>query len=422
MKMLSRLVAGVFALIVCALYAGPLAAAAPPIKIGFGMSLSGPLAGGGKSALLAYKVWQKEINAHGGLLGRKVEFVYYDDQTNPALVPSIYSKLLDVDKVDIVISGYGTGPVEAALPVVIAHKRTFLALFALDANGKFKYKRYFTMEPSGPHPGLGQSKAFFKLASGLSPKPKTIAIVGADNEYAQHAIVAARKLAKKDGFKVVYDEAYPPNTVDFTSIVRNIKVLHPDLVFISSYPPDSAGMLRAIYEVGLTAKMLGGAMVGLQFAALEKEFGCQLNGIVDFDNYAPERTMQFPGVAAFLKKYRAQAAAAGVDPLGLYLPPYAYAEMQILAQTVKAVHGFNDAKMAAYLHKTTFKTVVGDVHWGPYGEWDPGRQLTVQYRGIKDHDVWQFAKPGTRVILDPPQLKSGSLKVPFALTKGCTSH
>ncbi len=422
MKTFSRFLAGAFALFACALFSGPVAAKPPPITIGFGMALSGGLAGGGKAALLTYQIWQKEINAKGGLLGRKVKLVYYDDETNPALVPGIYSKLLDVDKVNIVISGYGTGPVEAALPVVIAHKKTFLSMFALDANSKFHYKRYFTMEPSGPHPGLGQSRDFFKLASSIVPRPKTIAIVGADTTYAQHAVIGARKLAKKDGFKIVYDESYPPNTVDFASIVRSIKVLHPDLVFISSYPPDSAGMIRAIYEVGLTAKMLGGAMVGLQFAALEKEFGCQLNGIVDYDNYAPERTMQFPGLAAFLAKYRKQAAAAGVDPLGLYIPPYAYAEMQILTQTVKAVHGFNDAKMAAYMHKTTFKTVVGDVHWGPYGEWDPGRQLTVQYRNIKDHDLWQFAKPGTRVILDPPQLKSGNLKVPFTLSKGCASH
>ncbi len=413
MKVLSRLVAGAVLLGVCALFAEPLAAKEPPITIGFGMSLSGGLAGGGKAALLTYKIWQKEINAKGGLLGRKVKLVYYDDQTNPALVPGIYSKLLDIDKVDIVISGYGTNLVVAAMPVIMAHKKTFLAFYALDGNAKFHYKRYFTMQPSGPHPGIAQGEGFFKLASGITPRPKTIALVGADAEFGQISIVAARKLAKEYGFKIVYDELYPPNTVDFTSIVRTLKVLHPDLVYIASYPPDSAGMLRAIHEVGLSAKMLGGGMVGLQYAALKEEFGPQLDRLIDYDYWVPEPTMKFKGLDTFLAKYRKQAAAAGVDPLGIYIPPYAYAQMQILTQTVKAVHGYNDAKMAAYLHKTTFKTVVGNVKWGPDGEWNPARELLVQYQNIKGHGWKQFAKPGRQVILWPPQFKSGSLEEPF---------
>jgi branched-chain amino acid transport system substrate-binding protein len=417
MKMLSRLLAGALAALACVLFSEPLPAQPPPITIGFGMSLSGGLAGGGKAALLTYQIWQKQINAHGGLLGRQVKLVYYDDQTNPALVPGIYSKLLDVDKVDIVVSGYGTNLVVAAMPVIIAHKKAFLAFYALDGNAKFKYKRYFTMQPSGADPGIAQVGPFFWYASRIKPRPQTIAVVGADAEYGQIAMAAVRRLAKKYGIKIVYDEAYPPGTVDFTSIVRSIKVRHPDLVYIATYPPGSAGMLRAIYEVGLTAKMLGGGMVGLQYAALKTEFGEQLNRLVDYDYWVPERTMQFPGLASLLAKYRKQAAAAGVDPLGIYIPPYAYAQMQILAQTVTAVHGFDDAKMAAYIHKTTFKTVVGDVKWGAYGEWDPGRQLLVQYQNIKGHGVWQFAKPGRQVILWPLKFKSGHLEMPFALTR-----
>jgi branched-chain amino acid transport system substrate-binding protein len=417
MKKLSLLVVRVLSLLACVLFVQPVLAQKPPIKIGFGIALSGGLAGGGKAALLTYQIWQKEINARGGLLGRQVQLVYYDDQTNSATIPGIYSKLLDIDKVDIVISGYGTGPVVAAMPVIIAHKKCFLAFYALDANGQFKYDRYFTMQPSGPDPAIAQAEGFFDLAKTITPRPKTIAIVGADAEYGQIAMTGARKFAKRDGLKVVYDQSYPPNTVDFTSIVRNIKVLNPDLVYIASYPPDTAGMLRAIYEVGLSAKMLGGGMVGLGYAALKQEFGYQLNNLVDYDYFAPEPTMKFPGLDSVLEKYRAQAAAAGVDVLGLYIPPYAYAEMQILEQTVKAVGGFDDAKMAEYMHKTKFKTVVGDIKFGPLGEWDPGRELLVQYQNIKGHDVKQFEEAGKQVILFPPELKSGTLRVPFTPSK-----
>src|SRR5258708_23145210 len=90
-----------------------------PLKIGYGISQTGGLAPNGKSALLAQKIWEEDINAKGGLLGRPVKLIHYDDQSNPATVPAIYQKLLDVDKVDIVIGGYGTNQLAAAMPVVI---------------------------------------------------------------------------------------------------------------------------------------------------------------------------------------------------------------------------------------------------------------------------------------------------------------
>ena len=100
----------------------------PPIKIGFSMALTGSLAVNGKSGLLAMQIWKEDVNAKGGLLGRPVELVYYDDQTNPSLVPGIYTKLLDVDKVDLVVSAYGTNVTAPALPVVIQHNKTFMGL------------------------------------------------------------------------------------------------------------------------------------------------------------------------------------------------------------------------------------------------------------------------------------------------------
>src|SRR3989440_5337608 len=93
------------------------ARAADPIKIGFGMALTGGLSANGKPALLALQIWKDDINRKGGLLGRPVELVFYDDQTNPATVPGIYSKLLDVDRVDLVISGYGTNLIAPLLPI-----------------------------------------------------------------------------------------------------------------------------------------------------------------------------------------------------------------------------------------------------------------------------------------------------------------
>ncbi len=110
-----------------------------PIKIGFSLALTGPLAPNGKQALLGAKIWEEEINAKGGLLGRKVELVNYDDQSNPANIPGIYTKLLDVDKVDLIIGPYGTNLVAPAIPVVMPEGKLLIGLFALDANSEFHY-------------------------------------------------------------------------------------------------------------------------------------------------------------------------------------------------------------------------------------------------------------------------------------------
>jgi branched-chain amino acid transport system substrate-binding protein len=388
-----------------------------PIKIGFSMALTGGLAVGGRAAVLCYQIWAEEVNARGGLLGRKVELVYYDDQTNPATVPAIYAKLLDVDKVDLLLSGYGTVPTAAAMPVVIQRGKLILSLFALAANDQFKYDRYFQMQPNGPDAKVEFSRGFFELAAALQPKPQTAAIVGADAEFSILALEGARENAKKAGVRLVYDRTYPPATVDFAPIVRAIKATNPDLLFIASYPPDTSGMIRTIHEIGFGARMVGGGMIGLQFGALKTQLGPMLNNIVAYDLYVPEPTMKFPGIEQFLVKYRERAVPAGVDALGIYIPPYAYSEMQIIEQAVTATGSTDDAKLADYIRRTTFSTVVGDIKFGERGEWAEPRILLIQYRGIAGNDLEQFKLPGKQVVLHPARFKSGELQVPFESAK-----
>ncbi|HMG77517.1 MAG TPA: ABC transporter substrate-binding protein, partial [Xanthobacteraceae bacterium] len=110
-----------------------------PIKIGFGMALTGPLAVNGKQALLGAQIWQEEVNAKGGLLGRQVQLINYDDQSNPTTVPGIYTKLLEIDKVDLIVSGYATNMVAPLIPIAMQKNKTLISLFALDANADFKY-------------------------------------------------------------------------------------------------------------------------------------------------------------------------------------------------------------------------------------------------------------------------------------------
>jgi branched-chain amino acid transport system substrate-binding protein len=388
--------------------------AAEPIKIGFGMALTGGLAGNGKSALVAMKIWEEDTNGKGGLLGRPVQLVYYDDQTNPATVPGLYTKLLDVDKVDLVVGDYGTNLLAPAMPVIIQHNMTFLGLLGLAVNSEFNYPKYFAMIPTGPDPKVGFSKGFFDVAMAQNPKPKTIAIVAADAEFSRNAADGARQNAKAAGLQTVYDKTYPPTTVDYTPIVRAIQATNPDVVYVGSYPPDSAGMVRAINEVGLNTKLCCGGMVGLQYASLKTQLGPMLDGIVNYDFWSPAPTMMFPGIADFLKKYQARAAAEGVDPLGYYLPPFAYAYLQVLAEAVEATKSLDQDKLADYIRTHTFKTVVGDVKFGKGGEWAQARVLQVQFQDVKGNDVEQFKNPNTQVIVAPEQYVSGKVRYPYS--------
>ena len=395
------------------LMGAPEPSTAEAIKIGFAMSLTGPNAGAGKMFLVGRELWKDEVNTKGGLLGRPVQFVYYDDQSTPSLVPGIYAKLLDVDKVDLVVSPFGTNQIAPAMPVVMQKYMTFMALFGTGVNDEFKYDRYFQILPNGPEGNRSLSTGFIESAMTMDPVPRSVAIAGEDTEFGHNILAGARANIAKLGLKIVYDNTFPPNTADHTPIVRAIQAANPEIVFVASYATGSVGMVRAVNEVGFKPRMFGGAMIGLQFTPVKAQLGPLLNGLVINENYVPEPTMDFPGVGDVLKRYQQRAATAGTDPLGFW-SPFSYAEMQILGRAVEAVGSIDQRKLADYMRNTPFKTVVGEVKFGPLGEWEKSRILYVQYQNIQGNDINQFRQAGKAIILYPPELQSGKLIYPFA--------
>jgi branched-chain amino acid transport system substrate-binding protein len=395
------------------IFAAAPAKAAEPIKIGFGMSLTGPLAANGKMSLVAMQVWEDDINARGGLLGRPVKLVYYDDQSSPSQVPGIYAKLLDIDKVDLIISGYASTQIAAAMPVAIQKKKLFVSLFGTGINETFNYPKYFSMIPNGPTPKPAFTRGFFKVAEAQNPKPQTIAIAMADAEFGRNACEGAHQNAQASGFKIVYEKSYPPSTTDFSPIVRAIQAVNPDLMVVCSYPLDTVGMVKAMHEVGFKPKMWGGAMVGLQATVFKTQLGPLLNGVVNYETWLPVKAMEFPGSLELLKKYQERAKNAGTDPLGYYMPVWAYADLQVLGDAIAATKSLNDDVLADYIRKTTFKTVVGDVKFGKQGEWAEERTLAAQFQNIEGNSIDDFRDLKTEVIIYPPQYKSGEVIYPY---------
>jgi branched-chain amino acid transport system substrate-binding protein len=387
----------------------------PPIKVGMSMAQTGGLAGGGKASLLGIEIWRDDVNARGGLLGRKVELVVYDDKSSASETPAIYSKLLDVDKVDLLFAPYATVPTAPIMPLVKSRGLLLIGNFSFQVNSKVGHDMWFNNAPWGP----ADSWAASFLGLGQKAGGKSVALLAADQEFAQNLAVTARDVAKKSNMPIVFDQAYPPNTVEFSGIIRSLKASKPDIVYVASYPPDSAGILRAVNEIGIgdNVKIFGGGMVGLQFGAVMENLGSLLNGVVNYNSWLPEPSMYFDGTKAFFETYTKRAVEAKVDPLGYYLAPFGYASGQLVEQAIKATGSLDQKALAKYLRENEHKTIVGPIAFSADGERKETATLQAQFRGVVDKNIEQFRGPGKQVILFPDKFKSGDLISPFEVAR-----
>jgi len=393
------------------------ARAADPIKIGFSMALTGGVAPAGKIVLAAFEIWRDDVNAKGGLLGRPVELVYYDDQSNPANVPGIYTKLISIDKVDLLLGPYATNMIAPAMPVIMQNNKMTIGILGVAVNRHFNYPKYFSMVPLGPNGVKAFSDGFFALAAEQAPKPRTVAIAAADAEFARTVADGARENAKALGFEVMYDKTYPPNTTDFMPIVRAVQAANADIVWIGAYPPDTVGIVRAASEINLTPKMFGGAMIGLLVTPIKVQLGPLANGMVIAESFVRAPTFNFPGVADLFKRYETKATGQGTDPLGHAYAPFGYGAGQVLAKAVEETKSLDHDKLAAYIHAHSFQTVAGEVTFGQDGEWSKPRQVFTQFQNVAPNDLDQFRNASKQPILWPAEYKTGSMIYPYAEAK-----
>ena len=388
-----------------------------PIKIGYSMSLTGGLAPNGKSALLAHRIWEEDTNAKGGMLGRPVKLIYYDDKSSPSEIPSIYTQASRHRQGRSHCRRIWYGADRAGNADRHSKEEDICRITGTCSELPVQLSELFRDDPIWAGPKRAFTKGFFDVAVRQEPKPQTLAIVAADQEFSRNAADGARENMKQSGLKLVYERTYPPATTDFAPIVRAIAAANPDLMVVCSYPPDSVGMVRAVNELGFKPKAIGGAMVGLQSTAIKTQLGPLLNGFINYEFWLPVQKMQFPGVADLISRYQARAASEGVDPLGYYMPPWAYAQLQVLQQAVEATKTLDDAKLGDYIRAHLFRTMVGEVRFGAEGEWAHSRVLQVQYQNITGHDIAQFKDMSTQVVVAPQEYASGEVIYPYARAK-----
>ena len=323
----------------------------------------------------------------------------YDDKSSAAETPAIYAKLLDVDKVDLLLAPYATVPTAPIMPLAKQRGLLLIGNFSFQVNAKVGHDMWFNVAPWGPADSW--ASAFLDL--GQKAGGKNIAILAADQEFAQNVAKAAKDVATKRNLPIVFEQNYPPSTVEFASIVRALKAAKADMVYVASYPPDSAGILRAINEIGIgdNVKIFGGGMVGLQFTAVMENMGSLLNGVVNYNTWLPEKPMYFEGTQAFFEKYQKRAIEAKVDPLGYYLAPFGYASGQMLEQAVVATKSLDHKVLAKWIRENELKTIVGPMTFSADGERKESATLMAQFRGVIDKNMEQFRTSGKQVILSP---------------------
>jgi branched-chain amino acid transport system substrate-binding protein len=380
-----------------------------PIKIGMSMPQTGGLGAGGQAALIGLRMWIEDVNARGGMLGRKVDLIVYDDQSNGANTPGIYTKLIDVDKVDLLIAPYATNVTAPIMPMVKERGLLLMGNFSFQVNAKVQHDMWFNNAPWGD--AKGWSEGF--LEAGKKAGAKSIAIFAAEGEFQQNLANGAREIIKTTGWNVVYDQNYPGNNTDFSSIIRAVRASRAEAVFVACYPNESVAIMRSVNEIGLGAQVqiFGGGMVGLQFGPVMHGLGSLLNGVVNYNSYVPG--MKYPGIEEFLKRYTPRAMEAKVDPLGYYLSPYNYATGQMIEQAVNATKSLDHKRLADYLRRNEMKTIVGAISFDKNGERAKPALVQAQFRNLKDNDWDQFRAPGKQVVIWPASEKQGDVITPF---------
>ncbi len=388
------------------------AVAADPIRIGLSLSLTGPTSPAGKQVLAGLEIWRDDVNAKGGLLGRPVELVYYDDQGSPANAPGIYAKLMGVDKVDLLIGPYSTNVIAAAMPAIIQSKRTTIGIFGLGANKAFQYPRYFSMNSQGPSPA-NYSKCVFDLAIEQTPKPTRVALIGADVEYSRNALDGARENAKMHR---------PRNRVraDLSALDDRVHL---------GRAGNAGGQSRHRFRRN-AADRHGGHHARSQRDQLQAEDDRRRDaGTAGHRDQAAARPADqrlhqqrilHSGAQPAVRRHQAddgripEACARHLASIRS-ATPIRHMPMRRGRSSRKAVSetkSFDDETLAAYIRKTTFDTVIGPISFGPDGEWTKPRIICIQFQGITGGDLDQFKDWSRQVVVYPQRVQVRQAHLP----------
>jgi branched-chain amino acid transport system substrate-binding protein len=372
MKTFLRGFVGAVALVALAGSTGALAQA--PIKIGASLSLTGTYAQPGSYQKEGYELCQDHLNAKGGLLGRKVEFVFYDDQSMPATGVRLYEKLITEDKVDAVMGPYSSPITEAVANVSEKYQKVMVSPLAATTSIFKKGRKYIFMV-------ISPAEAYLDGLVDMAAKRglKTIAVINEDTLFTKASAVGVAEIAKKKGMQVVFQEAYPKGNTDFSALLTKLKAANPDVIAASTYFDDAVAITRQMKELNVNAKMYGVTVGGdlPKFYELLKQNAEYVYGATQWEGNLP-----YPGQKEFVDSYQKKF---GHEPV--YHSAAGYAGCAIYGEAVKRAGTLDSDKVRDQLLKLETRTFFGDykvdgdgfqvAHKMVMFQWQDGKKVTV---------------------------------------------
>jgi branched-chain amino acid transport system substrate-binding protein len=389
MRDLRHFPARLAALAMAAVLAGPVTAAAQgPIRIGASLSLTGTYAAPAQNHHRGYELCQKHVNDKGGVLGRKIEFVFYDDQSQPATGVRLYEKLITQDKVDVVMGPYSSPISEAVANVNEKYKMPMVAPMA-STTSIFKKGRKFIFMVQSPAEVYLEGLIDVAAKKGL----KTVAIINEDTLFPKATVQGTLELAKKRGLQVTFVEAYPKGNTDFSAILTKVRAANPDVLGAATYFDDAVAITRQMKELNVNPKMYG-VTVGGDLPKFYELLGRNAEFIYGATQWEPE--LPYPGSKEFVEAYRKEFPGADLS----YHSAGGYAGCQIMVEAIRKAGSLDAEKIRAELLKIDTKTVYGD-----YKVDADGFQLT--------HKMVMFQwQDGKKVIVWPDEMSNGQLRYP----------
>src|SRR2546426_3370219 len=363
------------------------ATAQGPIRIGASLSLTGTYAKLGKNQHEGYQLCEKEVNGKGGLLGRKVQFVIYDDQSLPATAVRLYEKLITEDKVDAIMGPYSSPVTEAAVNVTEKYKKVMVAPLAATTSIFKKGRKYIFMV-------ISPAEVYLEGLVDMAAKRglKTVAVVNEDTLFSKAAASGAVELARKKGMQVVFTEAYPKGNTDFSALLTKIKAANPDVIAAATYFDDAVALTRQMKELNVNPKMYGVTVGGdlPEFYDTLKQNAEYVYGATQW-----EPTLPYPDQKEFLDAYRKEF---GHDPS--YHSAAGYAGCLVYTEGVKRAGSLDSDKVREALLKLERRTMFGD-----YKVDADGYQLAHKMALFQ----WQVGKTNT---VSPDEIASAKTRFP----------
>jgi len=378
------------------LVAGSALAQQPPVRIGSTLALTGPLAATALTHKLVGEIYVEQLNARGGLLGRKVEWIVKDDQSKPELARTLYEQLITSDKVDLLMGPYATGAILSAMGVAQRYNKVLIHhTFGIPSLAK--YDMQFPAWSLGPDPANTVPNTLFDALAKSAKPPKTIAIVTSKFPSVHFISVGGREVAKKRGLQEVLYLEWDFGNRDFGPIAARVKDAHPDFVWIGDIGLEGNMLLDAMKKIDYTPPIHFHVYPapGPMTKAADANHALALT---IFEEHAPFTNSAV--AADFVKTFNERAAKANLPDTHVEVQAAAsYTAWQMLEAGVRGAGSFDDKAIAAWLHKNKVNTITGNLRFdGPSNYGDD----LMKIKQVQD---------GRWVVVYPPQFAPLNVKL-----------